>query len=124
LRDAGPADPSAPPPITFIATSLGRGRRTKFIEVVVEDRNGNRCATSQGTMIVGGSAALWSGYRIMSIIHRIRKPMRDSHFAVTTQPLDVRDADLVGAALTSSVLDRANLSRTLSVLAASGRPLA
>jgi len=63
LRDAGPADPSAPPPITFVATSLGRGRRTKFIEVVVEDRDGNRCATSQGTMIVGGSATLWSGYR-------------------------------------------------------------
>jgi len=44
-------------PITFRATSLGGGRRTSFVEVVVEDRNGNRCATSQGTMIVGGSRA-------------------------------------------------------------------
>jgi uncharacterized protein (TIGR00369 family) len=44
-------------PITLRATSLGGGRRTKFIEVVVEDRFGNRCATSQGTMIVGGSKA-------------------------------------------------------------------
>jgi uncharacterized protein (TIGR00369 family) len=44
-------------PITLRATALGGGRRTKFVEVVVEDRNGNRCATSQGTMIAGGSAA-------------------------------------------------------------------
>jgi uncharacterized protein (TIGR00369 family) len=43
-------------PLTFRATALGGGRRTKFVEVVVEDRNGNRCATSQGTMIAGGSA--------------------------------------------------------------------
>lgn len=43
-------------PLTFRATVLGGGRRTKFVEVVVEDRNGNRCATSQGTMISGGSA--------------------------------------------------------------------
>ncbi len=43
------------PPLTFVATSLGGGRRTKFIEVVVEDRIGRRCATSQGTMIAGGS---------------------------------------------------------------------
>lgn len=43
-------------PLTFRATALGGGRRTKFIEVVVEDRNGDRCATSQGTMIAGGSA--------------------------------------------------------------------
>jgi uncharacterized protein (TIGR00369 family) len=43
-------------PLTFRATVLGGGRRTKFVEVVVEDRNGNRCATSQGTMIAGGSA--------------------------------------------------------------------
>jgi uncharacterized protein (TIGR00369 family) len=43
-------------PITFRARSLGGGRRTKFVEVVVEDRSGNRCATSQGTMIAGGSA--------------------------------------------------------------------
>ncbi|BDX33423.1 hypothetical protein TUM20985_39700 [Mycobacterium antarcticum] len=42
-------------PITFRATTLG-GRRTKFIEVVVEDHNRDRCATSQGTMIVGGSS--------------------------------------------------------------------
>ena len=43
-------------PLTFRATPLGGGRRTKFVEVVVADRHGNRCATSQGTMIVGGSA--------------------------------------------------------------------
>jgi len=43
-------------PLTFRATALGGGKRTKFVEVVVEDRNGNRCATSQGTMIAGGSA--------------------------------------------------------------------
>jgi len=43
-------------PLTFRATALGGGRRTKFVEVVVEDRSGNRCATSQGTMIAGGSA--------------------------------------------------------------------
>lgn len=42
-------------PIIFRATLLGGGRRTKFIEVVIEDRNGRRCATSQGTMIAGGS---------------------------------------------------------------------
>lgn len=42
-------------PLTFRATGLGGGRRTKFVEVVVEDRDGNRCATSQGTMIAGGS---------------------------------------------------------------------
>jgi uncharacterized protein (TIGR00369 family) len=42
-------------PLTFRAAALGGGRRTKFIEVVVEDRHGNRCATSQGTMIAGGS---------------------------------------------------------------------
>jgi uncharacterized protein (TIGR00369 family) len=42
-------------PLTFHATGLGGGRRTKFVEVVVEDRDGNRCATSQGTMIAGGS---------------------------------------------------------------------
>src|SRR5271155_1560825 len=43
-------------PLTFRATALGGGQRTKFVEVVVEDRNGHRCATSQGTMIAGGSA--------------------------------------------------------------------
>jgi uncharacterized protein (TIGR00369 family) len=43
-------------PLTFRGTSLGGGRRTKFVEVVVEDRDGNRCATSQGTMIAGGFA--------------------------------------------------------------------
>jgi hypothetical protein len=30
----------------------------KFVEVVVEDRDGNRCATSQGTMVAGGSTAV------------------------------------------------------------------
>jgi uncharacterized protein (TIGR00369 family) len=43
-------------PLTFRATALGGGKRTKFVEVIVEDRNGDRCATSQGTMIAGGSA--------------------------------------------------------------------
>jgi len=43
-------------PLTFRATALGGGQRTKFVEVAVEDRDGNRCATSQGTMIAGGSA--------------------------------------------------------------------
>jgi uncharacterized protein (TIGR00369 family) len=44
-------------PLTLRAASLGGGQRTKFVEVVVEDRFGNRCATSQGTMIAGGSKA-------------------------------------------------------------------
>ncbi len=44
-------------PITFRARPLGGGRRTKFVEVVVEDRAGNRCATSHGTMVAGGSSA-------------------------------------------------------------------
>jgi uncharacterized protein (TIGR00369 family) len=43
-------------PLIFRASALGGGRRTKFIEVVVENRNGDRCATSQGTMIAGGSS--------------------------------------------------------------------
>jgi uncharacterized protein (TIGR00369 family) len=43
-------------PLIFRASALGGGQRTKFVEVVVEDCNGNRCATSQGTMISGGSA--------------------------------------------------------------------
>ena len=43
------------PPLTFLATSLGGGRRTKFVEVIVQDCAGRRCATSQGTMIAGGS---------------------------------------------------------------------
>jgi len=42
-------------PLTFRATRLGGGGRTKFVEVAVEDRDGNRCATSQGTTIAGGS---------------------------------------------------------------------
>lgn len=42
-------------PLTFRATSLGGGRRMKFIEVTVADRDGNRCATSHGTMVANGS---------------------------------------------------------------------
>ena len=42
-------------PLTFRATALGGGKRTKFVEVVVEDNDGRRCATSQGTMVAGGS---------------------------------------------------------------------
>jgi uncharacterized protein (TIGR00369 family) len=45
-------------PIVFSATPLGGGRRLKFIEVVVEDRDGNRCATSHGTLVAGGSSAV------------------------------------------------------------------
>lgn len=45
-------------PIVFTAVPLGGGRRMKFIEVVVCDRDGNRCATSHGTMIAGGSSAV------------------------------------------------------------------
>ena len=48
-------------PITLRASSLGGGQRTKFVEVIVEDRFGNRCATSQGTMIAGGSKARLAG---------------------------------------------------------------
>ena len=44
-------------PITFRAKPLGGGSRVKFVEVVVEDRDGNRCVTSQGTMVAGGSSA-------------------------------------------------------------------
>ncbi|MUL65849.1 hypothetical protein BOO86_15345 [Mycobacterium sp. CBMA 234] len=43
----------AMPPLTFRATSLGGGRNIKFIEVVVLDAGGNRCATSTGTMAAG-----------------------------------------------------------------------
>lgn len=45
-------------PLLFRATPLGGGRRMKFIEVVVEDASGNRCATSHGTMVAGGSSAV------------------------------------------------------------------
>jgi uncharacterized protein (TIGR00369 family) len=45
-------------PLLFRAIPLGGGRRMKFIEVVVEDANGNRCATSHGTMVAGGSSAV------------------------------------------------------------------
>ncbi|OYN76195.1 PaaI family thioesterase [Mycolicibacterium sphagni] len=45
-------------PLLFRASPLGGGRRMKFIEVVVEDATGNRCATSQGTMVAGGSSAV------------------------------------------------------------------
>ncbi|MUL65900.1 hypothetical protein BOO86_15600 [Mycobacterium sp. CBMA 234] len=45
-------------PITFRATPLGGGSRVKFVEVVVEDRHGRRCATSHGTMVAGGSSAI------------------------------------------------------------------
>ena len=45
-------------PLLLRASPLGGGRRMKFIEVVVEDAHGNRCATSQGTMVAGGSSAV------------------------------------------------------------------
>jgi acyl-coenzyme A thioesterase PaaI-like protein len=45
-------------PLLFRASPLGGGRRMKFIEVAVEDAQGNRCATSQGTMVAGGSSAV------------------------------------------------------------------
>lgn len=43
-------------PLTLRASALGGGRRVVYVEVAVEDRNGRRCATSQGTMVVGGSS--------------------------------------------------------------------
>ena len=42
-------------PLTFRATLPRDGRRTKFVDVVIEDRHGDRCASGQATMIVGGS---------------------------------------------------------------------
>ncbi|WP_165774258.1 PaaI family thioesterase [Mycolicibacterium sphagni] len=42
-------------PVTLRATSLRSGRRIKFVEVVIEDGQGNCCATSQATMVPGGS---------------------------------------------------------------------
>ena len=42
-------------PLAMTATLLPGGNRVKFVEVVVTDVDGNRCATAQGTMIVGGA---------------------------------------------------------------------
>ncbi|TPG32390.1 PaaI family thioesterase [Mycolicibacterium hodleri] len=42
-------------PLTLRASALGGGKRVIYVEVAVEDRDGRRCATSQGTMVVGGS---------------------------------------------------------------------
>jgi uncharacterized protein (TIGR00369 family) len=40
-------------PVMFHAKVLPGGRKTKFIEVAIEDAAGNRCATAHGTMIAG-----------------------------------------------------------------------
>jgi uncharacterized protein (TIGR00369 family) len=39
-------------PLAIRAQVLPGGRKTKFIEVVIDDAAGNRCATAHGTMIV------------------------------------------------------------------------
>lgn len=41
-------------PLRFRAQVLPGGRRTKFIEVVIESATGDRCATAQGSMAVAG----------------------------------------------------------------------
>lgn len=42
-------------PLTFRASAIDGTERTMFLQIVVEDRDGNRCATSQAMMIAGGS---------------------------------------------------------------------
>lgn len=42
-------------PLGVSAQLLPGGSRVKFVEVILRDRDGNHCATSQGTMIVGGA---------------------------------------------------------------------
>lgn len=39
-------------PLTVRAEVLGGGRRVRFVEVAVFDKDGNRCVTSHGTMVV------------------------------------------------------------------------
>lgn len=39
-------------PVSVIATVLPGGRRVRFVEVVVENGDGGRCVTAQGTMVI------------------------------------------------------------------------
>jgi uncharacterized protein (TIGR00369 family) len=39
-------------PLTLRAEVVGGGRRVRFVEVIVLDRDGNRCSSSHGTMVV------------------------------------------------------------------------
>jgi uncharacterized protein (TIGR00369 family) len=43
-------------PLTMEAHVVGGGRRVRFVEVVVFDRDGQRCCTSHGTMVVSRPA--------------------------------------------------------------------
>jgi len=43
-------------PLTMRATVVGGGHRVRFVEVLVFDRDGARCVTSHGTMVVGRGA--------------------------------------------------------------------
>lgn len=43
---------AALPPLTVTARLLPGGKRTVFAEVVVQDREGRRCATGNGTMVM------------------------------------------------------------------------
>lgn len=40
-------------PLTLRARATGGGRRLRFIEVMIHDRDGTLCAGSQGTMVMG-----------------------------------------------------------------------
>lgn len=40
-------------PLTLRALVVGGGRRVRFVEVLVSDRDGKRCVTSHGTMVIG-----------------------------------------------------------------------
>lgn len=40
-------------PLMLKAFVVGGGRRVRYVEVLVEDRIGNRCVTSHGTMVIG-----------------------------------------------------------------------
>ena len=42
-------------PLRIEATLLGGGRRVTFVEAVIFDRHGERCATTQGTFVTGAS---------------------------------------------------------------------
>lgn len=42
-------------PLTLHGSVVRAGRRLTFVEVTVEDKNGVRCASCQGTMIAGAS---------------------------------------------------------------------
>ncbi|MFE3000559.1 PaaI family thioesterase [Nocardia sp. NPDC059246] len=44
------------PPLELRGAPTGGGRRVTFVEVVVYDKDGNRCAVCQGAMIAGAAA--------------------------------------------------------------------